>query len=295
MSGTLVVRLGAMGDVIHTLPAVASLGEATWVIHPKWSALLEGNPHVKRIIPFDRRNWASVRTAWHALRALEFDRAVDFQGLIQSALITRATRAKEHAGYAQPRERQATWLYSRRIEVRSRHIVDRHLDLAVACGAPTRRVVFPLPPGRPEGELPDDYVLASPLAGWKSKQWPIEYYSELARRLPLVVNGAPQARSELEQIRGARIHLSGIEGLIDATRRARAVIGVDSGPMHIAAALGRPGVAIFGPTDPERNGPYGGTLRVLRAPDATTTYKRGAEYSAAMIAIRPEMVLEALA
>jgi heptosyltransferase I len=95
-------------------------------------------------------------------------------------------------------------------------------------------------------------------------------------------------------VKGARVHLSGIEGLIHATRRAVAVIGVDSGPLHLAAALNKRGVAIFGPTDPERNGPYGGAMRVLRDPAAHTTYKRGRKISAEMRAITPQQVIEAL-
>ena len=83
--------------------------------------------------------------------------------------------------------------------------------------------------------------------------------------MPLVVNGPPDALDVLSQIDGAQVHLSGIEGLIDATRRAQAIVGVDSGPVHLAAALGKPGVAIYGPTDPASHGPYGGTLHVLRS------------------------------
>ena len=154
-----------------------------------------------------------------------------------------------------------------------------------------------LPPGAPEGDLPEGrFVLVSPLAGWGSKQWPLEFHEELARRLdvPLVANGPPDAADLLARIRGAHVHLSGIAGLIDATRRAQAVIGVDSGPLHLAAALGKPGVAVFGPTDPARNGPYGGTIRVLRNPGALTTYKRRPAGDESMRAISPEAVLEAL-
>ena len=106
-----------------------------------------------------------------------------------------------------------------------------------------------------------------------------EMYSRTRMRLdmPLVVNGPPEAARILRAIRGAHVHLSRLAGLIDATRRAHAVIGVDSGPMHLAAALAKPGVAIFGPTDPARNGPYGGSLKVLRSAAAVTTYKRDAE------------------
>jgi heptosyltransferase-1 len=176
--------------------------------------------------------------------------------------------------------------------------VDSYLDLASAAGASHLVREFPLPPGAVEGELPrSNFVLASPLAGWGSKQWPLEYYAELARsmELPLVVNGPPSSEPALQKISGARVHLSGIPGLIDATRRATAVIGVDSGPMHLAAALGKPGVALFGPTDPVTHGPWGGSLKVLRVSSAVTSYKRLAEIDPSMRAIRPAQVLETLA
>jgi heptosyltransferase-1 len=91
------------------------------------------------------------------------------------------------------------------------------------------------------------------------------------------------------------VHLSGLSGLIDATRRAHAVIGVDSGPLHLAAALAKPGVAIYGPTHPARNGPYGGTVRILRSRDAAVDYSRRATPHPSMLAITPPMVAEALA
>jgi heptosyltransferase-1 len=177
--------------------------------------------------------------------------------------------------------------------------VDRNVELAMAAGAKVRCMETPMPAGKPEGDLPaGPFVLTSPMAGWVSKQWPAEYFAELARLIapvPLVLNGAPGAEKELRAIAGnARIHLSGIEGLIDATRRAAAVVGVDSGPLHIAAALGKPGVAIFGPTDPARNGPYGGTITVLRDGAAVTTYKRESTVSSCMRAIEPAQVAAAL-
>jgi heptosyltransferase I len=89
-------------------------------------------------------------------------------------------------------------------------------------------------------------------------------------------------------------HTSSLAGLIDATRRATAVIGVDSGPLHLAAALGKPGVAIFGPTSPERNGPYGTSFTVLRSAAAKTSYKRLARVDESMAGISPEAVCEAL-
>ncbi len=291
-----------MGDVIHTLPAVASLklsfpsAGISWVMRPQWMPLVEGNPGVDELIPFERTR-EGIREAWRRIRSKRFDLAVDFQGLIQSALIARAARCGEVVGFgwSEAREKLASLLYTRRATTRGPHRVDSYLQLAGAAGA--SRIVhdFPLPPGLREGELPDGpFVLASPLAGWGSKQWPLEYYAEIAKSVPLVVNGPPSAKAILEKIEGARVHLSGIAGLIDATRRAGAVIGVDSGPMHLAAALQKHGVAIFGPTDPKSHGPYGGTLKVLRAKGAATSYKRRAEIDPSMREITPRDVLEAL-
>lgn len=298
----LVVRLGAMGDIVHALPAVASLRASlpgvhvSWAVHPKWREILEGGGAADELILVDRRSYASVRNAAAALRREEFDFAVDFQGLIQSALVTRAARCGDVFGFHRDivREKAAALFYKQTLLSRAAHVVDRNLDLAAAAGATQRVLDFPLPPGRPEGWLPDGpFVLAAPFAGWTAKQWPLEFYAEVAAKLPvpLVLNGAPSQESALRAVAGARVHLSSVSGLIDATRRAAAVIGVDSGPLHLAAALGVPGVAIFGPTDPARNGPYSDDFRTLRAADAVTTYKRGAEIDKSMRDISPGQVL----
>jgi len=293
-----------MGDVIHALPAVASLKHSfpyshlSWIIRPRWIPLLEGNPFVDQIIPYDR-SLAGLVAAWREVRATRFDMAVDFQGLVQSALVAAAARADKIYGFDQSRarERAAALFYSTGVETHAEHAVDRNLQLAMGAGASNVLRTFPLPEGSPEGLLPaGKFVLASPLAGWGSKQWPIEFYEDLASRLefPLVVNGPPDAAEILSQIRGAHVHLSGISGLIDATRRAHAVIGVDSGPLHLAAALSKPGVAIYGPTNPTRHGPYGGTIRVLRSADAVTNYKRLSASDESMRAVSADAVIEAL-
>jgi heptosyltransferase I len=285
----LVVRLGAMGDIIHTLPAVASLKHSlpgshiTWAIAPKWAPLLDGNVFVDRRILVERNSVAALLRSRRELQRERFDFAIDFQGLIQSALIASAARPDRIFGFdrSQVREKPAALFYSNCTVSTSKHIVERNIDLARAAGAASLLHTFPLPPGEPEQPLPSgDFVLACPLAGWVSKQWPLESYAELARRLahvfgiPLVVNGPPESADLLARIEGVLSHTSGLPGLIDATRRAVAVVGVDSGPLHMAAAMQKPGIAIFGPTDPERNGPYGGSLQVLRSPCAVTSYKR---------------------
>lgn len=307
VSEILVVRLGALGDIIHTLPAVASLkhsfpaSRVVWAVEPKWMPLLEGNPFVDRVVPISRDTPSALWESWQNLRAGRYDFAVDFQGLLKSALTASFARPGEIFGYAQPRERAAALFYSHKINSRSSHVVDQHLDLAAAAGAASALRTFPLPAGQAGSALPEsEFVLASPLAGWRSKQWPLEHYAALARLLrqefgvPLVLDGPASAMPLFAQIEDAVAHASTLQGLLYATRRAAAVVGVDSGPMHIAAALGKPGVAIFGPTDPARNGPYGDTLRILRSPQAATTYKRGSTVDESMLRIAPEDVLEAL-
>jgi heptosyltransferase-1 len=297
-----------MGDIIHTLPAVASLKHSlpgshiTWAIAPKWAPLLDGNVFVDRRILLERGSLAALLRSRRELRRERFDFAVDFQGLIQSALIASVARPERIFGFdrSQVREKPAAMFYSNCALSRSSHVVERNIDLARAAGAASVLHTFPLPPGEPEQPLPaGDFVLACPLAGWASKQWPLESYAELAERLsrvgiPLVVNGAPSSANVLARIDGARSHTSGLPGLIDATRRAVAVVGVDSGPLHLAAALEKPGIAIFGPTDPERNGPYGGSLQVLRSPTAVTSYKRLDSIDQSMRDVTPDDVFAAL-
>ena len=299
----LAVRLGAMGDIIQCLPAVASIkhgipkSHVTWVVEPRWAPLLTDNPYLDRVVLLNRRSLSGLRTAWHDLRDQRYDIAVDFQGLVKSALVASAARPEKLVGLHRSlvRERIAAWFYSVSVASKAEHVVDRYLDLASAAGASSLIRSFPLPTGSSEGLLPTGpFVLASPIAGWAAKQWPLEYYSELGSLLlnetgcTLVLN----APSPID-VRHTHAHVSGLPGLIDATRRAAAVVGVDSGPLHLAAALGKPGVAIFGPTDPARNGPRGGAITVLRSPLALTSYKRN-HSGDAMRDIRPEAVLEVL-
>lgn len=296
-----------MGDIIHALPGASSLRHSfpdariTWVVEPKWAPLLEGNGFVDRLVFFHRHEPGSWWKTRQELRREHYDLAVDFQGLIKSALIAHAARPERIAGYGPKvvRERPAGWFYSTRVDSASVHVVDQGLDLAAGAGALHLMRAFPLPAGKPEGKLPEGpFALASPLAGWASKQWPLEHYQRLAELLrarlgmPLVLNGAP---GQAPEVAGTLRHESGIAGLIDATRRAALVIGVDSGPLHLAAALNRSGAAIFGPTDPARNGPCGGDFEVFRVAGTRTTHRRGGLIDASMRAISPEQVFAALA
>jgi len=321
----LIVRLGAMGDIIHALPAAGRLKHAfpdariAWAIEPRWAPLLEGNPTVDEVIevptaawrkrPASFLTWSELFKLRGRLRAAGFDAAIDFQGLLKSAMLAWLSGAAHVYGFPRRelREPLARMLYSHCVDAPDRHMVDKNLALAAAVGAKSGPVEFPLPPGKPQRDLPEgEFVLASPVAGWKAKQWPPQYYARLAALLhqrtgiALVLDCAAADRAYCEQIRrlappgSCHLHVSPLEGLIAATRRARAVVGIDSGPLHLAAALGLGGVAIFGQTDPARNGPYGDAFTVLRAPDALTSYKREDDLAPSMTAIRPEQVWQAL-
>lgn len=308
MKRILVIRLGAMGDIVHALPAVASLRAAgdvrvAWIVKPQFRELLEGGGAADEILEFRRDGLEPLLESLRGLRRQPFDCAADFQGLIQSALVARLSGARRVFGFdsALLRERAAGLFYHERVHSGSAHVVEMNLDLAAAAGAPRRVQEFPLPEGRAEGDLPGGpFLLASPFAGWGSKQWPLEHWLELAGLvrgelgLPLVFNVSPAQAAALSSQPGVSVHVSSISGLIHATRRAAAVLGVDSGPMHLAAALNRPGVAIYGPTDPLRNGPYSGCIRVLRHPSARTSYRRGASPGPEMLAVQPREVFDAL-
>jgi len=298
-----------MGDVIHALPAVATLKHSfagshlAWLVDPKWAPLLVGNPYLDEVIPFNRRRLRDLMEIRPRLREGRFDVAVDFQGLIKSALLASMAKPGRIYGFHQSiaREKLAAVFYSCRVRAESEHVVDKNLELVAGAGASNPFHGFPLPSGEPEGCLPEGgFVLATPMGGWRAKQWPLGNYRALGvllksrANLELVVNGHPGDASELEAIGEVRRHVSGLPGLIDATRRATAVVGIDSGPMHLAAAMGKPGVAIFGPTDPGRNGPYGQSFTVLRSPGARTTYQRNAEIDPSMREVSPELVCDAL-
>lgn len=304
----LLIRLSAMGDIIHTLPAAVSLKKSfpdrrlVWLIASRWMPLLEGNPFVDEIIAFDRADFGVVRDAWRRLRQIQPQWAFDFQGLLQSALMGRLSRSKAVFGFNKSvaREPFASILYTHRVPVKGPHRVERNVQLAEAAGARELTYEAWIPPGRPEGNLPQGpFVLTNPFAGWVGKEWPFEFYESLAQRLRNegleLVASVPENRvKELAHLKHVHVYTSTLHGLIDTTRRAAAIVGLDSGPLHLAAALHKPGVALFGPTDPQCTGPFGGSIAVIRAEHVETTYKRHTRIHSSMKLITVEQVADAL-
>jgi heptosyltransferase-1 len=256
------------------------------------------------------------KQAWSAMstfRAAHYDLAMDFQGAWKSAGLALWSAAQERIGFDSPRERPAAIFYTRRVRVTSSHVVDQGLELAAAvAGLEPGPPCFPLPCSAvSEAWCNDqlrrrglqDFALLGPGGGWGAKLWPAENYGQVAAALarggmPSLINFGPGeeelARTVEEASGGAAQPLScSVRELIALARRARLFIGGDSGPMHLAAALSVPVVALFGPTDPARNGPYGTRSIVLRHAASTTSYTHHDRPDEALRSIPAEEVLGA--
>ncbi len=352
----LVVRLSAMGDIIHTLPAVTALRAAFpnitlgWLIDERWSELLctlryprsgrrsSERPLVDRVhtvdmaqfrrAPVSFHTWQQIAVGLSELRGIKYDAAIDFQGAVRSAIFARCSGAPVLLGDAQPRENAASMFYTRQVQTSGRHVVEQALDLA---GAFVRRPVNSYassPLGHPRSSLPKalacdvefpvdadaekkidalnvktKFAILNPGAGWGAKQWPVERYGAVAKDLARagirsLINHGPGEDALAEDVEkasagGAQKISCSIAELISLTRRASLFIGGDTGPMHLAAALKVPVVAIFGPTDPARNGPFGTRSLVLRSASSMTDHSRHRETEHGMLEITPEEVAAA--
>ena len=245
-----------------------------------------------RKAPLSSSVWKELGPAMSALRASGYEVAVDFQGAWKSAGLALWSAAPQRIGFDRPRERPAAMFYTRHVVTNSPHVVDQNLELAAhVTGHAPGPAFFSLPCSAASEAWCDaelrrrglkDFALLSPGGGWGAKLWPPENYGEVAAALgrdglPSLINFGPgeeeRARMVEQSSAGAAQPLCCSLGeLIALTRRAAIFIGGDSGPMHLAAALGVPVVAIFGPTDPARNGPYGARSVVLRHAASETSY-----------------------
>jgi heptosyltransferase-1 len=245
------------------------------------------------------------------LRGVRYDAAIDFQGAIRSALLARWSGAPVVYGSAQPRENAASMWYSRQVLTSETHVVEQALALAHAViqhSAPDAQLTFPVDRDAEQkvAALGIDgraFAILSPGAGWGAKQWPAERYGIVARELEKngihsLVNHGPGEEGLAAIVEAAsegtarRISCSVAE-LIALTRRARLFVGGDTGPMHLAAALKIPVVAIFGPTNPARNGPFGTRSVVLRSATSSTSHARLREPEQGLLEITPEQVVYA--
>lgn len=287
----LVVRLSAIGDCVHAAPTVEAIRRQVpeafigWVVQPGGLSLIEDLEAVDRFHRFPRgaSGWAAIRAFWRLrseLRAARYDAVLDLQGLTKSGLVSWLSGAPHRLGFdgVESRELNRFFLTERRM-ASGRHVVDRNLSLLAGLGleVPARgewnfgavdlegtaigRQLEALSPEQP-------LVVISPGTTWPTKFWPISMYAELASRLAaegcavIVAWAGAEEAAMADQIAEAGsgvlkappTSLMELRGLL---QRSRLLVANDSGPMHIAVAVGTRTLALFGPTDPGRNGPYG--------------------------------------
>jgi lipopolysaccharide heptosyltransferase I len=286
----LVVRLGALGDIVHTIPAAAALRNALpgaridWVVEAKHRALLDLVDGIDRVIPLEGRTlraWSDVLTR---LRQIRYDLALDFQGLMKSAVLARASGAARVAGFSiwHLREKGARPFYSETdagvglepAQVAG-HVIQKNLRLLRVAGVTTTQVEFPI--ARLESPAANavveaaggrHFALINPGAAWPNKRWPAERFGEVAaflrdvRGLASFVLWGPGEEDLAQEVAGASSGAASVAppttigDLLELGRAAALIVSGDTGPLHLAAAVGTPAVALFGPTDARRNGPW---------------------------------------
>jgi heptosyltransferase-1 len=266
-----------------------------------------------RKAPFSRQTLHEIRALRAALRAGEYDAVIDLQGAIRSAVVARMAGCRRLIGQAEPREWPAQWLLTERVVTRGVHVVEQDVELASAIAGDELTPVAPWLPVDPAAEAWADEilpptailpaVLINPGAGWGAKRWPVERYTAVAqglveRSFRVLVNAGPGEEPLAEVIvrgtGGVAIPLAcTLAQLVAVTRRVALAVAGDTGPLHLACALGRPVVGIYGPTDPSRNGPFGTRFKVLRSPQSRRDHSRHEAPEAGLLTIRPEDVLRA--
>ena len=286
----LIVRLGSLGDLIHTLPALAELhdvfpqAEIDWVVEQAHADLLALVPRLSRVIVLGDRTpagwWEVIRT----LRARQYDLAIDLQGLVKSASLARFSSAKRVVGFDADalRERAARLFYTETVEVGDdRHVIDKNLELVRGLApklrdpaTPTGSLRFPL--NEPASHVlqslraqgVQDFAVINPGAAWPNKRWPPDSFAAVALFIhatygwtPVVMWG-PGEQGIAQAICDATGGIARcapptkLADLVAIARAAKLFVSGDTGPLHIAGATGTPIVALFGPTSPARNGPW---------------------------------------
>jgi len=335
----LIVKLSAIGDVVHTLPSLAALrklypqAHITWVVEEAAADILAGNPDLDRVIVSGRKRWASrllrgqriaetlreIGNSLSALRDRKYDLVIDFHGLMKSAAVVFLSGGGRKIGYDSMQELSGLFYTEKIPEDMGKHAVERYLDFTRHLGASPEEPRFVIPVGEENikkvdallaaGEIPAEtaFIAVNPVAFWETKMWDDGKFALLCDRIvrdlqcPVVFTGGAKG-GEIERIRSRMsepsLNLSGRTTLRDLAclyRRASLVVTTDSGPMHIAAAVGTPVVALFGPTSPLRTGPYGKGHEVIRADiPCSPCFKKKCETRKCMDGISVDRVFEAV-
>jgi lipopolysaccharide heptosyltransferase I len=325
----LCVRLSSLGDLVHTVPVIPALrssfpeAEIDWVVNERWSPLMKLVCGINQVVPL-RGSISGYLQCMKRVRETGYSFAIDFQGIYRSAMLAWASGAKMRIGRDRnsARERGAARFYSDCVSPSGKHVAEMSMSLAERAGARVQGTMqFPIEvPAREVGRVRDhlnrhgiaDYIVVSPGGGWKSKCWPAERFGALCAELwashgiPLVINIAPGETELAEAVRAysqpakPMIYCPELRELVALLSGALLVVGGDTGPLHLAAALGAPVVALFGATNAARNGPlpHGVVVQNQSSSDLSNyqrgNYLRGRSSSPEMLSITVGEVLEAV-
>ncbi len=319
----LIIKPSSLGDIVHSLPFLNAIksffsgAEIHWIVARGFEGLLEGHPMIDKLWIINKDDWKKLEYVkkttyeiWILLKKLKserFDIVIDLQGLLRSGLLTALTGSRVRIGFDEARE-GSKFFYTDKVRGgKEIHAVDRYLKIAQWLGCNTGEVIFPFPLYKSstfKSLMSEDYAVFVPGARWKTKKWPAENFGKLASRMngKIIVVGSKDDTNIADEIvacsHGNAVSFAGktsLKELIEIMRGAQFVVSNDSGPMHIAAALGIPVFAIFGPTDPKKTGPYGKGHIIIQAElSCIPCFRRKCSYMKCMELISVDKVFEAI-
>jgi 3-deoxy-D-manno-octulosonic-acid transferase/heptosyltransferase-1 len=335
----LIVKLSAIGDVIHTLPSLAALrrcypqAHISWVVEEAAADLLLDHPMLDRVLVSRRKSWVRDlregrdRTAvlheiggfLRTLRDHPYEIVIDFHGLLKSAILVYLSRGRRKLGYDSLQEGSGLILNEKIPEDMGKHAVERYLDFPRHLGCDTSRPEFPIALqdahfkrvrellAAKTVDTTRGFVAVSPVAYWETKLWDETKFAAVCDRivrelgLPVVFTGeSPEGpisriRSLMQAPSASAAGETSLRELAALYKKAAVLLTTDSGPMHLAAAVGTPVVALFGPTSPERTGPYGeGHVVIRKNMDCSPCFRKACDTLECMKAISVEDVFEAV-
>ncbi|MBO5993403.1 MAG: lipopolysaccharide heptosyltransferase I [Acidaminococcaceae bacterium] len=324
----LIIKMSSLGDVLHTLPFIAELRERfprarlTWLVHPQFSGFVPDPPVVDEVIYFDKvkfnkmglgEKWTCFREMRSLLHSRKFDLVIDMQGLFKSAVLAAISGCENRIGYCEMRE--GSGLVSKAITgVHAKdHVIERYLDVARYLGCTVNEIRFPMPNLQKEWHAVQEmteavkvpYVVLVPGARWETKKWPAEHFAKLAEMIlrdgkQVILAGGPEdvpLGKQIAELMPGVTDVTGKTGLRELgalIQHCTAYISGDTGPLFIAAAMKRPLIALYGPTRPDRTGPYGsGEAAIIKAPvSCAGCLKKHCDNWICMKEITPEMVFD---
>lgn len=327
----LIIKMSSLGDILHTLPFAAALrkrypqAKISWLVHPQFAGFVPDKPVIDEVLYFDKvkfkkmglldkvKYFFSMRSMLHSKH---FDLVIDMQGLFKSAVLAAISGCSNRIGYCEMRE--GSGFISKAIcgSHSKDHVIERYLDVARYLGADVEKVDFPMPDLTSESRsvqkklaeqnVTGDYVVFVPGARWQTKEWLVEHYAELARMIladgmQVVLAGGPDdldKGNEIKELCPEAANLIGetsLRELAALIQECAVYISADTGPLHFAAALKKPLVAMYGPTKADRTGPYGSDkASVLLSPAACAgCLKKSCNNWHCMHDITPETVYKA--